>query len=187
MDVRATVREYTLGVAAVLSVVALALVFTAALRVVPAEALPRAPAAVVDAIPHLNALVSAAAFVCVVAGVQAIRAGNVERHRKLMSAAFGLFAMFLVGYLYRVALVGPTAFPASGTLETVYNAVLGVHITLAIVCVPLLFYTLLLAWSHPVSEIPRTNHRRIGRIAAPLWATSFALGVVVYLLVYVVG
>lgn len=187
MNVRATVREHTLAVGAVLSAVSLALVFAAALRVVPPELLPRAPTAVVDAIPHVNALVSAVAFVTVVLGVRAIKGGDIERHRKLMGTAFGLFAVFLVGYLYRVALVGPTEFPASGLIETVYHLVLGIHVTLAVVCVPLLFYTLLLAWSHPVSEIPRTNHRKVGKVAAPLWALSFALGVVVYLLVYVVG
>jgi putative membrane protein len=187
MNVRATVREHTLAVAAVLSTVSLALVFAAALRVVPPELLPRAPSAVVDAIPHVNALVSAVAFVVVVLGVRAIHQGDIERHRKRMGTAFGLFVLFLVGYLYRVALVGPTEFPTSGLIETVYYLILAIHITLAVVSVPLLFYTLLLAWSHPVSEIPRTNHRRVGKVAAPLWAISFALGVVVYLLVYVVA
>jgi putative membrane protein len=187
MEVRTRVRDHVPATAAALSVVSLALVFAAALRVVPAEALPRAPSAVIDAIPHLNAAVSAIALVAIIAGVRAIHRGNVERHRRLMGTAFGLFAVFLAGYLYRVALVGPTEFTAGGALETAYLAILGVHITLAVVCVPLLFYTLLLAWTHPVAEIPRTNHRRIGRIAAPLWAISFALGIVVYLLVYLVG
>lgn len=187
MNVRATVRDHTLGVAAVLSAVSLALVFAAALRVVPVELLPRAPTALVDAIPHVNAIACSIALVCVLRGVRAIHDGDIERHRKLMGAAFGLFALFLVGYLYRVALVGPTEFSASPALETAYTAILAIHITLAIVCVPLVFYALLLAWSHPVSEIPNTNHRKVGRVAAPLWAISFALGVVVYLLVYVVG
>ena len=187
MNVRAAVRDHTLGTATALSAVALALVFAAALRVVPAELLPQAPPAVVDAIPHVNALICTVAFVTVLRGVRAIKQGNVERHRTLMGATFGLFALFLVAYLYRVSLVGPTEFPRTGLLETVYLAVLGIHITLAIVCVPLVFYALLLAWSHPVSAIPGTNHRKVGRVAAPLWAISFALGVVVYLLVYVVG
>lgn len=187
MNVRTAVRDHTLGTATILSAVSLALVFSAALRIVPAEALPRAPTAVVDAIPHLNAAISAVAFVVVVAGVREIRRGNVERHRKLMGTAFALFATFLVAYLYRVALVGPSEFPASGALETVYYAILGIHITLAVVSVPLVFYTLLLAWSHPVSAIPETNHRKVGKVAAPLWAISFALGVVVYLLLYVVA
>ncbi|KPN31732.1 putative membrane protein [Halolamina pelagica] len=187
MDFRAAVRDHTLGTAAVLSTAAVALVFAAALRVVPAEALPRAPSVIIDAIPHVNAAVSAVAFVLIIVGVRAIRDGNIDRHRKLMGSAFGLFVVFLVGYLYRVALIGPTEFPGSGLIETVYFAILGIHITLAVLSVPLLFYTLLLAWSHPVSEIPATNHRKVGKVAAPLWAISFALGVVVYLMVYVVG
>ena len=186
MTLHARVREHVPATAAVLSVVSLALVFAAALRVVPAELLPRAPQVVVDAIPHLNALISLVAFVTIVVGVREIRRGNVERHRTLMGVSFGLFALFLVGYLYRVALVGPSPFPATGVLETAYYVILGTHITLAVVCVPLLFYTLLLAWTHSVGEIPRTHHRKVGKVAAPLWAISFALGVVVYLLVYVV-
>lgn len=187
MAIRYRVREHVTAATALLSVVALSLVFAAALRVVPAGALPRAPTPVLDAIPHGNALVSIVALALVVAGVRAIHLGNVERHRRLMLGAFVLFAVFLAGYLYRVALLGPSEFAASGLLETVYLAVLAVHVTLAVVCVPLLFYVLLLAWVHPVAELPRTNHPRVGRIAAPLWAVSFALGVVVYLLLYAVG
>jgi putative membrane protein len=187
MTLRTRVRAHVPATATALSLVSLALVFAAALRVVPQHLLPQAPEVVIDAIPHLNAVVSAVAVVVIVAGVRAIRDGNVRRHRRLMSTAFGLFALFLVGYLYRVALVGPTPFPGRGAVETIYLATLGVHITLAVICGPLLFYALVLAWSHPVAELPSTNHRRVGRVAAPLWATSFALGVVVYLLVYVLG
>lgn len=186
MAIRHRVRGHVPATTAVLSAVALALVFAAALQYVPTGLLPHAPTAVLEAIPHVNAVISAFAFVTIAAGVREIRRGNVARHRRLMLGAFGLFACFLVLYLYRVALLGPTDFPASGLLEMLYLGVLGVHITLAVVCVPLLFYVLLLAWVHPVSAIPQTNHRRVGRVAAPLWALSFLLGVVVYLLLYVV-
>lgn len=187
MAIRHRVRGHVPATTALLSIAALSLVFAAALRVVPAGSLPRAPAAVLDAIPHLNAVVSLVALGFVVAGVREIRRGRVARHRRYMLGAFGLFAVFLAGYLYRVALLGPTEFAASGALETAYLAILAIHVTLAVVCVPLLFYVLLLAWVYPVSELPSTNHPRVGRIAAPLWAISFALGVVVYLLLYAVG
>jgi putative membrane protein len=187
MAIRHRIQGHVPATTALLSVVALSLVFAAALRVVPAETLPRAPDAVLDAIPHLNALVSLTALALVVAGVRSIRRGAVERHRRQMLGAFVLFAIFLVGYLYRVALLGPTEFAASGLLATAYLVILAVHVTLAVVCVPLLFYVLLLAWVHPVAELPRTNHPRVGRVAAPLWAVSFALGIVVYLLLYTVG
>lgn len=187
MAIRQRVRAHVPATTALLSAVALSLVFAAAFRAIPEAVLPRAPMAVLEAIPHLNAAVSLSALVLVVAGVRAVRRGRVERHRRLMLGAFALFTLFLVAYLYRVALLGPTEFPGTGMAETVYLGVLAVHVTLAVVCVPLLFYVLLLAWVHPVSALPRTNHPRVGRIAAPLLALSFALGVVVYLVLYVVG
>ncbi|WP_128476148.1 DUF420 domain-containing protein [Halorussus pelagicus] len=179
------VERHVPAVTGLLTVVSLALVFAAALRVVPAGVLPRAPDAVLSAIPHVNAVISTVAFVVVGASWRAIRRGNVERHRKGMLAGVVLFAAFLALYLYRVALLGPTDFEGSAMVEQfVYYPILGVHILLAVVCIPLLYYVLLLALTRPVSELPATNHPRVGRVAASLWMTSFGLGVVVYLLLY---
>ncbi|UPV74722.1 DUF420 domain-containing protein [Halorussus limi] len=179
------VERHVPAVTGLLTVVSLALVFAAALRVVPAGALPRAPEAVLSAVPHVNAVISVVAFGVVGASWRAIRRGEVERHRKGMLAGVVLFAAFLVLYLYRVALLGPTHFDGPAVVEQfVYYPILGIHILLAVVCIPLLYYVLLLALTRPVSELSATNHPRVGRVAASLWLTSFALGVVVYLLLY---
>lgn len=184
--VRATAREHVLGLSLLLSGVALAVVFAVALEFVPGGALPRAPEAVLDAIPHVNALVSACAAVVVVAGVALARRGEYERHRRAMLLATALFAVFLVLYLYRVALLGPAPFPGPESVyRTVYLPILAVHVTLAVVCVPLVTYVLLVAATHSVPELPGTRHARVGRVAAALWAVSFVLGVVVYGLLYV--
>lgn len=171
--------------AGLLSLVALALVFGAALGLLPVETLPRAPDAVLAAIPHANATISVVAIVAIAAGWRSIRRGDVRRHRRAMLAAFLLFGSFLGLYLYKVALTGPTTFGGPDWVGTyVYYPVLGVHVLLAVVCVPLLFYVLLLAVTRPVSEIPLTDHPRLGRITAALWLLSFALGTVVYALLY---
>jgi putative membrane protein len=180
---RDRVREAT----AVLTVVSLALVFSAALGVVPEGLLPRAPDAVLGAIPPVNALISVVAIGTITAGWRAIRRGNVSRHARLMVSSFALFATFLVLYLYRVALLGPTPFPGPPAVEQfVYLPVLGIHILLAIVCVPLLYYVLLVAATRPTSEVFDSLHPRVGRVAASLWLVSFSLGVVVYAMLYVV-
>lgn len=179
------VERHVPAVTGLLTVVSLTLVFAAALRVVPAGALPRAPDAVLSAIPHLNAVISVVAFGVVGASWRAIRRGEVERHRKGMLAGVGLFAAFLVMYLYRVALLGPSEFTGPAAVEQfVYYPVLGIHILLAVVCIPLLYYVLLLGLTRPVSELSATNHPKVGHVAAALWMTSFALGVVVYLMLY---
>ena len=184
--VRATARAHALGVSLAVSGVALALVFAVALEFVPGGALPRAPTAVLDAIPHLNAALSACAVVVIVGGVALARRGEYGRHRRAMLTATGLFAAFLGLYLYRVAVLGPTPFPGPASVyRTVYLPVLTVHVTLAVVCVPLVTYVLVLAATHTVAELPATSHQRVGRVAAALWAVSFALGVVVYAMLYV--
>lgn len=184
MELRA--RNHVPALAGLLSAVSLALVFGAVFGVFEGT-LPRAPEAVIDAIPHLNAAISVLAITTIASGWRAIRRGAVGRHRALMVISLGLFVAFLVFYLYRVSLEGPAPFPGPETIyQFVYLPTLAIHISLAIVCVPLLYYVLLLAVTRPIEEIPRTNHRRIGRIAAALWMISFTLGVVVYLLSYVI-
>jgi len=179
------VRERVPALTAVLTVVSLALVFGAVGGAIPSVLLPRAPDSVLGAIPTVNALVSTAAIGTILAGVRAIRRGKVDRHRRLMVTTFALFVTFLVLYLYRVTLVGPTDFTGPAAIETyVYFPLLAIHILLAIVAIPAVYYTLLLAVSYPVSELSRTNHPRAGKVAATLWLISFSLGIVVYAMLY---
>jgi putative membrane protein len=169
-----------------LSVVSLALVFGAALNLIPAAALPTAPEWVFATIPHVNAVISVAAIGTIVGGVRAIRRGDVARHRRAMLATLGLFALFLVLYLYKVAVKGTTQFQGPAVVDQfVYLPLLAIHILLAIVCIPLVYYVLLVALTRPVAEIRESLHPRIGRVAAGLWLVSFVLGTVVYLLLYV--
>lgn len=185
--IRARMRGHVPAVAAALSIASLALVFGTALGAVPRALLPRAPPWVLAAIPHVNAGISLLAVVTILGGVRAVRRGAVRRHRTLMLASTVLFAVFLALYLYKVALQGPAEFPGPATVyRFVYLPVLGIHVLLAVVCVPLVYYVLLLAFTHPVRELPSTRHPAAGRIAAALWVTSFLLGNVVYLLLYVV-
>ena len=180
------VKRNVPAVTGVLSLVSLALVFAVALELVPADALPRAPDPLLAAIPHVNAVVSVVAFGVIAASWRAIRRGQVARHRTGMLAGIVLFALFLALYLYRVALEGPTHYQGPAVVEQfVYYPLLAIHVLLAVVCIPLLYYVLLLALTRPVSDLSATAHPRVGRVAASLWLTSFALGVAVYLMLYV--
>lgn len=179
-------KDHVPALAAVLSVVSLALVFAAVLEVIPPTLLPRAPDAVLHAIPHANAAISALAILVIGGAWRAVRRGDVARHRQGMLAGLGLFVAFLALYLYKVILEGPTDFTGPAAVDTyVYLPALAIHVLLAVVCIPLLYYVLLLAVTRPVGEIPLTRHPRLGRVAASLWLISFALGIVVYLLLYV--
>ncbi|WP_313695948.1 DUF420 domain-containing protein [Halorarum halobium] len=182
---RATARDHTVAVAALLSAVALALVFAVALELVPGGTLPRPPEAVLAAVPHVNAALSLAAIVTISLGVRFVRRDEYGRHRAAMLVSTGLFATFLVLYLYRVAILGPTDFPGpAGVEQFLYLPILVVHVSLAVVCVPVVIYVLTLAATRPIGDLFDTRHARVGRIAASLWVISFTLGVLVYALLY---
>ena len=187
MELRPRARGHVPGLTAVLTVVSLALVFGAALGVVPETLLPQATESVLDAIPHVNAVVSTVAIVTILLGVRAIRRGDPRRHRALMLTSLVLFVVFLALYLYKVSIQGPAPFPGPDSVyQFVYLPTLAIHVVLAIVCLPLLYYVALLALTHSVAELTDTRHARIGRVAAALWLISFVLGNAVYALLYLV-
>lgn len=182
-----TVRKHVGPLTGLLTVVSLALVFGAVLGAIPRAVLPEAPAVVYETIPTVNAAVSVTAIGTILAGIHAIRNGNIRRHQRLMLTTFGLFVTFLVLYLYRVIFEGPTEFAGPTIVETyVYFPLLAIHILLAIVAIPFVYYVLLLAVSYPVARLPQTHHPRAGKVAASLWLISFSLGIVVYVLLYVI-
>jgi putative membrane protein len=182
LQARDRVRELT----AILSVVSLAVVFATAGGLVPSEALPRI-AALVDVIPHVNAALSATALITIAVGIRAVKNGNIARHRAAMASTTVLFLGFLALYLYRIALEGPSAFPGPETIyQFVYLPILGIHILLAVVSIPFVYYVLLLAVTRPIAAVRESPHPRVGRVAASLWFVSFALGIVVYTMLYVV-
>ena len=179
------VRDHVLALSAVLSVASLALVFGAVFGALPVGDLPRAGPRLLAAIPHVNAVISLVALSTISLGWYWIRRGAVRRHRVAMLSSAVLFALFLGLYLYRVALHGPSDFAGPAAVyRFVYLPVLAVHVLLAVVCVPLLYYVLLIGLTHPVRAIPWTRHPRVGRVAATLWLVSFALGIAVYVLLY---
>ena len=181
---RSLVRRRTLAVTGVLTGISLGVIFGVAGGVVPASWLPKPD--IVEAFVHVNAVLSVLALVAIGSGVRAVRNGAIDVHRRYMTAAFGFFVAFLASYLYRLTVVGTTSFDGPAALEPVYYLVLAVHVVLAIVCLPLLYYVLLLAYGYDRAELPETPHPRVGRIAATLWAVSFTLGLVVYAALYVI-
>jgi len=180
---RSLVRKRTVGFTVVLTVGSLALIFGVVGGVVPSSWLPQTDA--VDALPHVNAALSVFALLAIGTGIRAVRRGAIDVHRRRMGAAFVLFVAFLASYLYRITVAGTASFGGPTVLEPVYLLVLAIHVTLAIACLPLVYYVLLLAYGYDRRELPETPHPRVGRIAATLWAVSFTLGLVVYVALYV--
>jgi putative membrane protein len=135
--------------------------------------------ALADLLPSVNAALNAAAFVLVLLGWRAIRRGDRARHERLMLSAVGASALFLVGYLTRVALTGTHRFPGDGALRALYLVILATHTVLAVAAAPLVLRTLFLGLKARFPE-----HRRIARFTFPIWAYVSVTGVVVYVMLY---
>jgi putative membrane protein len=132
-----------------------------------------------EALPPVNAALNGTAAILLVLGWRAIRGGDRARHRRLMLAACGTSALFLVSYLTRVALTGTHRFPGEGALRATYLAVLATHTVLAAACAPLVLRTV---WLSLRSRFP--EHRRIARVTLPIWLYVSVTGVVVYVMLY---
>lgn len=178
-----TFRDLLTGVLAILAII---IVFVTAGGYAPAAWLPRAPPVVIEAIPHVNILLSLASLVTIAYGWRAIRMGKIAQHQRAMLTAAGLFLAFLVLYLYRLTVLGgPADFEGARMIyRFVYLPVLTVHIGLAIVCIPLVFDALALGLTVSPGDLRRTRHPRVGRLAATLWILTYSFGIAVYFLLY---
>ena len=132
-----------------------------------------------EILPPVNAGMNATSAVLLLLGWRAIRAGDRLRHRTLMLSALGVSALFLVGYLTRVALTGTHRFPGTGVLRTSYLLLLGSHTVLAAAIVPLIGFALFHAWKGNFEA-----HRRVARYTFPAWLYVSVTGVLVYVMLY---
>jgi putative membrane protein len=131
------------------------------------------------ALPGVNAALNGLSAVLVTLGFVAIKRGHRERHRAFMLAACATSALFLAGYLTRMALTGPHRFPGEGALRTTYLAVLGSHTVLAVLTLPLVLRTLYLALMARFGD-----HRGVARWTFPVWLYVSVTGVAVYVMLY---
>lgn len=130
-------------------------------------------------LPAVNATLNATSAVLLVLAYRAIRARDVERHRRLMLAAASVSTVFLVCYLVYHAHVGSVHFTGQGIVRTVYFTILISHTILAAAIVPLVLRTLYLGLKRRDPQ-----HRRIARWTFPLWLYVSVTGVVIYAMLY---
>ncbi len=126
-----------------------------------------------------NAVLNCISTVLLVAGWIAIRRGNWRAHRAAMMAAFLVSTVFLCCYLAYHWVVGHVPFPGQGGVRTLYFLILITHIVLAAVVPVLAIRMFFLAFRGRLDA-----HRRLGRIALPIWLYVSVTGVVIYVMLY---
>lgn len=132
-------------------------------------------------IPALNAALNGLATVLITAGFILIKTGRKEAHRKVMTAAMGVSALFLVGYVTHKALIHGvhTPFGGTGALRTAYYVMLASHIVLAMSIAYLVPRTFLFAIRGDFER-----HKAWAKWTFPIWYYVSVTGVLVYFSLY---
>jgi len=129
-------------------------------------------------LPKTYATTNGLTFLSLIAGVMAIKKGNKELHKKLMTFAIVLSIYFLVAYVLYHLTTESTPFGGEGTIRYVYFFILLSHILCSLIVVPLVLITYVRALSQKFDK-----HKKIARYAFPLWAYVSLTGVIVYLMI----
>ena len=126
-------------------------------------------------LPALNAVFNGLSAVALVIGFTFIRARRISAHRRSMFAAFIFSTLFLVGYIAHHALHGDVRYPIHAAFRTPYLWLLGTHIVLATVVLPMILITFFFSLTGRIRQ-----HRKIARWTLPLWLYVGVTGVITY-------
>jgi len=133
-------------------------------------------------LPALNALLNALSATCVVLGVRAIRRHRPRIHMRFVLGGCFFTVVFLISYIFHHVLHGNTPFLGIWWLKALYLWMLGTHILVAAVTLPLILTTLYLAFTGRFSV-----HRRLARYTFPAWLYMSVTGILIFLLLKLSG
>lgn len=129
-------------------------------------------------LPPIYASLNATTALILIGAVRAIKKKKKRLHKRLMTTAVVFSALFLILYLIYHSTSDSTPYGGEGTLRMVYFAILISHILLSIVVIPFVLITYLRGFTGQYEK-----HKKIARIAFPLWLYVSISGVVVYLMI----
>lgn len=129
-------------------------------------------------LPHLNGIINSLTSLALLAGFYFIKQNNIAMHRRAMTIAFGLGAIFLVSYVLYHLSNESTPFGGEGIIRPIYYFLLISHITLSIGVVWFVLRAIYFALSNQIDL-----HRKVVKWAFPIWLYVSITGVVVYLMI----
>ncbi len=130
-------------------------------------------------LPHVNAVLNSISTVLLLIGFILIKSGRKEAHRKVMTAAIVVSAVFLVSYLTYHFTAPIFVFPGTGWAVPAYYTLLISHVVMATIVLPMVIVT---AWRAYHGQFDR--HKAIARWTWPVWMFVTTSGVAVYAVLY---
>ncbi|MBS1620029.1 MAG: DUF420 domain-containing protein [Bacteroidetes bacterium] len=122
-----------------------------------------------------NAIINSIVAVLLLSGLLSVKMKEYKIHKWLMISSIVLSSLFLISYICHHLLAEETKYGGTGTLRYVYYFILGTHILLAGLILPLILFT---AYRALIGEYSR--HKKLVRYTWPIWFYVAVTGVVVY-------
>src|SRR6478609_4656096 len=129
-------------------------------------------------LPPIYATINGVTAVLLVSAVVAIKKGKRQLHENLMKTAIGCSIAFLGMYVAYHMTAEATPFGGEGAIRIVYFVLLLTHIAFSIIVIPLVLITYVKALSQRFDK-----HKKIAKIAFPIWLYVAVTGVIVYLMI----
>ncbi|HMB64980.1 MAG TPA: DUF420 domain-containing protein [Eudoraea sp.] len=129
-------------------------------------------------LPPVYASINGLTAVLLVIAFWAIRNGKRRMHQMIMTTCIALSLLFLFMYVAYHMTSESTAYGGEGIIKYVYYGILISHVLLSIIIVPLVLKTYARAYLKRFEA-----HRKLARIAFPIWLYVAVSGVIVYLMI----
>jgi putative membrane protein len=129
-------------------------------------------------LPPIYATINGITAVVLICAFLAIKNGKRQLHENLMKTCIVLSALFLIMYVAYHMTSESTPYGGAGVSRNIYFFILISHILLSVGVIPLVLFTYLRAWR---GEFAR--HRKLAKIAFPVWLYVAVTGVIVYLMI----
>ena len=131
-----------------------------------------------DFLPPIYAGINALTAILLVFALLAIKKGKRKIHEVLMKVCIGLSLIFLVMYIAYHMTTDPTPYGGVGNIKYLYFFILISHILLSIALIPLV----LISYSRAIQK-QFDPHKKIAKVAFPIWLYVAITGVLVYIMI----
>ena len=129
-------------------------------------------------LPHIYARINFTTFLVLIAALISIKKGNRVWHERFIKTAIVLTSLFLILYSIYHITTESTTYGGDGMMRYVYFFILMSHIFLSIEVIPLVLLSI--GWAMEGNFV---KHKRVARIAMPMWLYVALTGVLVYLMI----
>lgn len=129
-------------------------------------------------LPHLNAVINSLTTIFLLVGLWFIKQKNIKLHQYMMTIAFSLGGLFLVCYVLYHLSNASTSYGGEGGIRYFYYFILISHILMSLVVLPFVLRAMFFAVTKRFEQ-----HRKVTKIAFPIWLYVSITGVIAYLMI----